>query len=120
MRNAPILHSGLAMRVRTSSSATARVSSARPHSGAACCCRRTAEGECCITLINHGGVTMHARLIKFLLTLLIALPITPACADDYSDTIKVFRNAGQSGRFFGSSYGYAVFPTIGKGDVVVG
>ena len=63
---------------------------------------------------------MHARLIKFLLTLLIALPITPACADDYSDTIKVFRNAGQSGRFFGSSYGYAVFPTIGKGGVVVG
>ncbi|HZM48608.1 MAG TPA: lipid-binding SYLF domain-containing protein [Burkholderiales bacterium] len=63
---------------------------------------------------------MNARLTRLLLTLLIALPFTPALADDYSDTIKVFRNAGQSGRFFGSSYGYAVFPTIGKGGFVVG
>src|SRR5262249_1712759 len=44
----------------------------------------------------------------------------PALADDYADTVKVFRNAGQSGRFFGNSYGYAVFPTIGKAGVVVG
>jgi lipid-binding SYLF domain-containing protein len=63
---------------------------------------------------------MYARLTRLLLTLLIALPFTPALADDYADTIKVFRNAGQSGRFFASSYGYAVFPTIGKGGIVIG
>ena len=63
---------------------------------------------------------MNARLTRLLLMLLIALPFAPALADDYSDTIKVFRNAGQSGRFFGGSYGYAVFPTIGKGGFVVG
>ena len=63
---------------------------------------------------------MHARLSRLLLTVLIAVPFTPALADDYADTIKVFRNAGQSGRFFGSSYGYAVFPTIGKGGVGIG
>lgn len=43
-----------------------------------------------------------------------------AVADEYEDTIKVFREAGQSGRFFSSSYGYAVFPTIGKGGVGIG
>ena len=31
-------------------------------------------------------------------------------ADEYDDTIKVFKEAGQSGEFFKKSYGYAVFP----------
>jgi len=43
-----------------------------------------------------------------------------ARADDYSDTINAFRNAGESGVFFDSAYGYAVFPTIGKAGFVVG
>ncbi len=41
-------------------------------------------------------------------------------ADEYSDTIALFKNAGQSAGFFHSCYGYAVFPTIGKGGLVVG
>jgi lipid-binding SYLF domain-containing protein len=41
-------------------------------------------------------------------------------ADEYTETIDVFRNAGQSGEFFKTAYGYAVFPTIGKGGFVVG
>jgi lipid-binding SYLF domain-containing protein len=52
--------------------------------------------------------------------LLGALPITPVLADDYADTIKVFRAAGQSAKFFANSYGYAVFPTIGKGGIGIG
>jgi|SRR5215471_16766570 len=63
---------------------------------------------------------MHIRLVRSILTLLLALTFIPAFADEYSDTIKVFRNAGQSAKFFNTSYGYAVFPTIGKGGVVVG
>ena len=63
---------------------------------------------------------MQTRLLGLLLTLLVALPASPALADDYSDTIKVFRSAGESGKFFGSSYGYAVFPTIGKGGIGIG
>jgi lipid-binding SYLF domain-containing protein len=43
-----------------------------------------------------------------------------ALADAYSDTIELFKNAGQSAEFFKNSYGYAVFPTIGKGGFVVG
>ena len=41
-------------------------------------------------------------------------------ADEYDDTIKVFKEAGQSGEFFKKSYSYAVFPTIGKAGVGVG
>jgi lipid-binding SYLF domain-containing protein len=41
-------------------------------------------------------------------------------ADEYQDTINVFRKAEESGKFFGKAYGYAVFPTIGKGGIGVG
>jgi lipid-binding SYLF domain-containing protein len=43
-----------------------------------------------------------------------------ALADSYSDTIGLFKNAGESATFFKTCYGYAVFPTIGKGGFVVG
>jgi lipid-binding SYLF domain-containing protein len=51
---------------------------------------------------------------------LFALGARPAVADDYSDTTALFKNAGASAAFFKSSYGYAVFPTIGKGGLLVG
>jgi lipid-binding SYLF domain-containing protein len=63
-------------------------------------------------------------MIKRLLSILVVLPLAfaaaPARADDYSNTINVFRKAVESGPFFNSAYGYAVFPTIGKGGAVVG
>lgn len=62
---------------------------------------------------------IKARFMLPLLSLLL-LAAGPARADEYSDTIKAFRNAGASGKFFDSAYGYAVFPTIGKAGFVVG
>jgi lipid-binding SYLF domain-containing protein len=56
----------------------------------------------------------------FALLLLLIVPISHAWADEYTDTINVFRNAGESGDFFNKSYGYAVFPTIGKGGIGIG
>jgi lipid-binding SYLF domain-containing protein len=50
----------------------------------------------------------------------VALLAGPALADSYSDTVSLFKDAGKSAWFFKSSYGYAVFPTIGKGGFVVG
>jgi lipid-binding SYLF domain-containing protein len=41
-------------------------------------------------------------------------------ASSYTDAVNLFRNAGQSGRFFDNCYGYAVFPTVGKAGLVVG
>lgn len=43
-----------------------------------------------------------------------------AHADKYDDTVQIFKEAGESGSFFDNSYGYAVFPTIGKGGVGIG
>jgi lipid-binding SYLF domain-containing protein len=58
----------------------------------------------------------------FLLSLLAALllPLGAAVAGPYSDTISLFKNAGESAGYFHDCYGYAVFPTIGKGGFVVG
>jgi len=56
--------------------------------------------------------------LMFVTTLLMFAGI--ASADEYDDTIAVFKGAGESGEFFKKSYGYAVFPTVGKGGLGVG
>jgi lipid-binding SYLF domain-containing protein len=63
---------------------------------------------------------MNARARWLVPVLLVALAAAPARADKYDDTIKVFKNAGESAWFFGRSYGYALFPTIGKGGIGIG
>lgn len=64
------------------------------------------------------------RLFKvgFLVPILSLLLLAggPARADEYSDAVNSFRNAGESGKFFDSAYGYAIFPTIGKAGFIVG
>ena len=50
----------------------------------------------------------------------LVLPLSVAWADSYSDAIDVFKAAGESSHFFKDSYGYAVFPSIGKGGVGLG
>jgi lipid-binding SYLF domain-containing protein len=61
------------------------------------------------------------RLLRTLaLVPLLLVSIGIARAAGYSDTIAVFKNAGESGAFFSKSYAYAVFPTIGSGALVVG
>jgi hypothetical protein len=52
--------------------------------------------------------------------LLFSLSSLMVHADEYDDAIKSFKNAGESGAFFGKSVGYAVFPTIGKGGIGIG
>ncbi len=43
-----------------------------------------------------------------------------AQADSYTDTVAVFKNAGESRAFFDNSYAYAIFPTVGEGGFIVG
>lgn len=62
---------------------------------------------------------MLKRLISTLFILLL-LPMTSAWADEYSDTVRLFKNAGESGSLLQSAYAYAVFPKIGKGGVGIG
>ena len=51
---------------------------------------------------------------------LCALLGNAAQADSAADTIRSFANAGESGKYFKTAYGYAVFPTIAEGGFVVG
>jgi lipid-binding SYLF domain-containing protein len=41
-------------------------------------------------------------------------------ADSYANTIEVFQKSPQVQPFFKNAYGYAVFPTIGKGGIGIG
>jgi lipid-binding SYLF domain-containing protein len=63
---------------------------------------------------------MKSRLSPFLFVVTLLLVATAAVADEYTDTISIFKNAGESGTYFGHAYGYAVFPTVGKGGLGVG
>jgi lipid-binding SYLF domain-containing protein len=61
-------------------------------------------------MTRRAGIVFGAALLL----------LSVACrADEYSDTVTMFKNAGAAA-FFDKSYGYAVFPSIGKGGLVVG
>ena len=64
------------------------------------------------------------RIYKFFLitfiTILVASFSNLARADKYSNTIATFKKSPQVQPFFKSAYGYAVFPTVGKGGLGIG
>jgi lipid-binding SYLF domain-containing protein len=60
------------------------------------------------------------RTLGFLAGAVLLLSAAASWADDYSETITIFKDAGASGEFFSNCYGYAVFPGIGKGAFIVG
>lgn len=70
--------------------------------------------------MNQFDRTLKTLAWMCLVAIGLAIPTGFASADSYSETIALFKQAGASARFFRSSYGYAVFPTIGKGGFVVG
>jgi lipid-binding SYLF domain-containing protein len=59
-----------------------------------------------------------SRILCLVPVLLFAAGV--ARADKYSDTIDLFKNAGESSSFFQHSYGYAVFPVVGEAGFIVG
>ncbi len=68
---------------------------------------------------------MSTKLHTFLLFLLLTLPFANAWPDKYDnykyDEAKdTFSNAGETSTYFKHSYGYALFPTIGKGGIGIG
>ena len=50
--------------------------------------------------------------------LLLAAPAARAAGDE--ETIKLFKDAGESAKYFDYSYGYAVFSSIGNGGIGIG
>jgi lipid-binding SYLF domain-containing protein len=63
---------------------------------------------------------MKSKLSALMFVSAMLLFAGAASADDYDDTIAVFKKAGESAVFFDKSHGYAVFPSIGKGGLGVG
>lgn len=54
-----------------------------------------------------------------LITLMLVFYTTLAAADEFIETRQLFENAGIT-KLFETAYGYALFPTIGKGGFFVG
>ena len=63
---------------------------------------------------------MMPKKIMSALFVLLMLPAVQAWADEYTDTIQIFSDAIESKELMNTAYGYAVFPTIGKGGVGIG
>lgn len=59
---------------------------------------------------------LSASLLLSVLTLFSQV----VSANPYAEAIRSFSNAGETENYFKTAYGYAVFPTIGKGGLVVG
>jgi hypothetical protein len=56
----------------------------------------------------------------FVMIALIFTTSSAFAAEDYSSTINVFKQSPQVEPYFKNAYGYAVFPTIGKGGLGIG
>jgi lipid-binding SYLF domain-containing protein len=63
---------------------------------------------------------MKGKLTALVFLVATVFSTTPGWADEYSDTVDVYKNAGESASFFSNCYGYAVFPSIAKGGLGVG
>jgi lipid-binding SYLF domain-containing protein len=64
------------------------------------------------------------RSFRFPLVCLVVLAamvfVGPAYADKFTDTIEVYKKSETVQPFFKNSYGYAVFPTVGKAGMGIG
>ncbi len=63
---------------------------------------------------------MSRHFLVLLLPFLLLISTAGKAAEDYSATIKAFKAADETKPFFKNAYGYAVFPTIGKGGLGIG
>ncbi|MFZ0241342.1 MAG: lipid-binding SYLF domain-containing protein [Desulfobacterales bacterium] len=61
-----------------------------------------------------------AVLVGIVLLFGLSTIVTAAEVEDYSKTINVFKESPAVQKYFNDSYGYAVFPTIGKAGFVIG
>jgi len=65
---------------------------------------------------------MKKMSLILIITLMFGVSTVAVAAEveDYSSTIKVFKDSPTVAKFFKNSYGFAVYPTIGKAGFVIG
>ena len=59
------------------------------------------------------------QIVRAIVLSFCAFMILPTLADEVETTLENFRTAGAGG-FIEDAYGYAVFPSIGKGGIGIG
>jgi len=69
--------------------------------------------------VNRKERPLGRRVIGFMIGGLLGLLPLQAAADNYEDAASAFRNTEAAAPFFSQSYGYAVFPTVGKGGFIL-
>jgi len=72
------------------------------------------------SMMKHSLSILSIILVLPVMLLLASGFSSPVHADGYANTIELFKKSPAVKPFFEKSYGYAVFPTIGKGGLVVG
>ena len=70
--------------------------------------------------MKSSTIKKRIALISLMATILVVILSGPAMADKYANTISVFKKSDAVQPFFKNAYGYAVFPTIGKGGIGIG
>ncbi len=63
---------------------------------------------------------MLSRVFTGAAAMICLLAASIAWADGYDDALEVFQGAGASAGYFDGAYGYALFPTVGKGGIGIG
>ncbi|MGD0491246.1 MAG: lipid-binding SYLF domain-containing protein [Steroidobacteraceae bacterium] len=79
---------------------------------------RAFEPQTCWSTTKGLYMTILPRFFGVALALLLGSGV--AYANEYDETIELFKHAGESAVFFTDCYAYAVFPTIGAGGFIVG
>ncbi len=83
-----------------------------------------AAGIIWLAVGDHRTKEFEAMKIRLPLLLLALLAAAPSWADATDEkcqaTLEIFRRLGNTPVFLADSYGYAVFPTIGKGGIGIG
>ncbi len=59
-------------------------------------------------------------LKRLILPFVMLLLSTSAWSDNFDDALAKFRSSSGTAEFFAKAYGYALFPTIGKGGIGLG
>jgi lipid-binding SYLF domain-containing protein len=62
----------------------------------------------------------NSLTVLFVAMILVISFSSMAFADKFTDTIGIYKKSSAVQPFFGDAYGYAVFPTIGKGGLGIG
>jgi lipid-binding SYLF domain-containing protein len=76
--------------------------------------------------LDHGKKEEDMKKYRFCLPAVFVMIIfifntsSALAVEDYSSTIDVFKQSSQVQPYFKNAYGYAVFPTVGKGGLGIG